>query len=100
MNIIDAEYISIWNDGATEVHSFVKVDLDEMCIVEWDEDSKTYEGYEPEDDGELEHLDEEKVVTAMGMEFTAMSSDDYESFGRDDEAAYDDYGNGIIVYNA
>lgn len=53
-NIIDAKYVSIWDDGATEVWSDVEVDLDEMAITGWDEDSKTYVGYAPADDGELD----------------------------------------------
>lgn len=95
----NGKYISIWDSGATEVHTDVVIDFDKMGIVEWDEDSKTYYGDEPSDDGDLEVLEEEKVITAMGMEFTAMSSDEYENFGRADEEYYDKYGNGIIVYN-
>lgn len=98
-NIIDAKYVSIWDDGATEVWSDVEVDFDEMAITGWDEDSKTYVGYAPADDGELDVLDEEKVIIEDGTEYTAMSSDEYENFGRDDEESYDAYGNGIIVYN-
>lgn len=47
---------------------------------------------------ELDVLEEEKVVTEIGMEFTAMSRDEYEDFGHSDEPYYDKYGNGIIVY--
>lgn len=97
-NEVEAKYVSIWNDGDTQVITDVIVDFDEFKVIGWDYDSKTYEGYVPEDDGELENLDEEKIITPFGMEYTAMSEDEYEDFGRDDEDYYDKYGNGIVVY--
>lgn len=100
MSTVNAKYISIWDGGNTVVSTDVVVDFDVMGIVEWHDDTKTYDGHVPADDGELDVLEEEKIVTEIGMEFTAMSSDEYENFGRDDEAYYDRYGNGIIVYNA
>lgn len=99
MTVPNAKYISIWNDGETEVHTDVVVDFDDMCVIGWDEESKEYVGVVPVDDGALEALVEEKIISAFGYEFTAMSSDEYENFGRDDESYYDKYGNGIIVYN-
>lgn len=98
MTTVNAKYISIWDDGNTEVSTDVIIDFDEMAIVGWDYSTKTYEGYVPDDDGELDVLEEEKVVTEIGMEFTAMSRDEYEDFGHSDEPYYDKYGNGIIVY--
>lgn len=101
-NQVEAQYHSIWNGGETVVVSDVVVDFDTMSIEEWGD--KRYEGYEPADDSELTNLDEEKVITPFGMEFTAMSSDEYE-FGlnltpeTEAESGYDKYGNGIIVYN-
>lgn len=92
-NLVDAKYVSIWDDGRTEVWSDVVVDFDEMRIVEWND--KWYEGEQPVDDGDLDHLDEEKVITPFGIEYTAVS-EEYDGNLED----CDNYGNGAIVYSA
>lgn len=50
MATVNAKYISIWDDGNTEVSTDVIIDFDEMAIVGWDYSTKTYEGYVPADD--------------------------------------------------
>lgn len=100
MSIIEAEYISTWDDGATEVHSTVQVDMDEMEIIEFGD--RWYVGYEPMDDSELEVLDSEIVyVEDEDKEYTALPVDTYSQAEADgDLDSYDECGNGIIVYDA
>lgn len=103
-NLVKAKYESIWDDGETAVVTDVLVDFDSMTIVEWYDDTKEYVGYEPEDDGELEYLDEERVVTPFGL-YSVMPSDSYNELltGYESEEEFveinDAYGNGIITYD-
>ena len=91
MNLIDCTYMSIWNDGENVVSTPVVVDFDAMEIVEWGAPSVQGDGTEPGTD----EWTEQKVVTADGMEFTAMNAN---AFDETAVAELDRYGNGIVVY--
>ena len=93
MGIFDGEFTSVWDDGV-EIVCNCEVDLDRMEIIKMDGDrwlAGNCDGYDLDTiDDVVENLLEEYVyIEDTGETYSAAA---------DGEDVFDEYGNGILVY--